>query len=243
MPSEREDRLVTGPSPLSVTLHGQWGSVPICYSHALRQTRHLDARKCVRFTAARRVRACTHDQDVRSFVRGETRRPVRRPTTVATVDSPVPSMQTPTSSPTTKRAFLHACSQAKYPLALAGAGLSSASGIPTFRGAGGLWREHDPLSLATPGAFRADPSKVWQFYHYRRELCLRAQPNRAHRVLGWLNGSEGEGSRRVFPSARHKGLRLITQNVDGLSRRVGGGGREPLEMYVGGWTRTICPSH
>lgn len=43
------------------------------------------------------------------------------------------------------------------------------SGIDTFRGAGGLWRKYDAISLATPEAFKQNPSRIWQFYHYRRE--------------------------------------------------------------------------
>lgn len=46
------------------------------------------------------------------------------------------------------------------------------AGIPTFRGAGGLWRKYDAMSLASPEAFDANPSRVWQFYHYRREKCV-----------------------------------------------------------------------
>jgi NAD-dependent deacetylase sirtuin 5 len=104
--------------------------------------------------------------------------------------------------------FRKAVLEAKYPVALAGAGISAASGIPTFRGANGLWRQHDPLSLATPQAFHADPSKVWQFYHYRREVCLKAEPNTAHSVLANLS-TEGV-TRLVFPSAKD-GFTLITQ--------------------------------
>src|SRR5580693_6569154 len=57
-------------------------------------------------------------------------------------------------------------------LALLGAGLSAASGLPTFRGAGGMWRTHDATALATPEAFAADPALVWQFYSYRRHMAL-----------------------------------------------------------------------
>lgn len=92
-----------------------------------------------------------------------------------------------------------ALSQSRRPLILAGAGLSAASGIPTFRGAGGLWRSHDAMSLATPQAFRADPERVWAFYHYRREVCLKAKPNGAHDVVARLSGREG--AKEVFPSA------------------------------------------
>lgn len=71
-------------------------------------------------------------------------------------------------------------------LALFGAGLSAASGVPTFRGAGGFWRGHDATELATPGAFYRDPSFVWQFYNYRRHVALKATPNRAHLGLAKL---------------------------------------------------------
>jgi NAD-dependent deacetylase sirtuin 5 len=93
-------------------------------------------------------------------------------------------------------------------LALLGAGLSASSGLPTFRGAGGLWRTHDAVSLATPGAFCADPALVWQFYSYRRHMAMNAKPNRAHLALAELS---------------HKKPDFITlsQNVDGLSPRAG----------------------
>jgi len=92
-------------------------------------------------------------------------------------------------------------------LALLGAGLSASSGLPTFRGAGGLWRTHDATSIATPEAFNADPSLVWQFYSYRRHAALQAQPNPAHYALAKLA--------RKMP-----GFQALSQNVDGLSPRV-----------------------
>ena len=89
-----------------------------------------------------------------------------------------------------------------------GAGVSAASGIPTFRGEGGLWRNFRPEELATLAAFDRDPRLVWDWYAWRRELVAAARPNRAHEVLaGW--------SRR-FPV-----FHLITQNVDGLHERAG----------------------
>ena len=94
---------------------------------------------------------------------------------------------------------------------ITGAGISAASGIPTFRGAGGLWRSFRPEELATPEAFGRDPKTVWEWYAWRRELVARARPNRAHGVLS-------EWSRR-FP-----GFALITQNVDGLHERAGTAG-------------------
>ncbi|PIL36799.1 hypothetical protein GSI_00489 [Ganoderma sinense ZZ0214-1] len=65
--------------------------------------------------------------------------------------------------------FMSTLKASKRKIAVAGAGLSAASGIPTFRGAGGLWRKYNATKLATPEAFAANPSQVWQFYHYRRE--------------------------------------------------------------------------
>jgi len=87
-------------------------------------------------------------------------------------------------------------------LALLGAGLSASSGLPTFRGAGGLWRSHDAMSLATPEAFDADPGLVWQFYSYRRHMALAAKPNRAHYALAEL-------------ARRKEGFATLSQNVDG----------------------------
>lgn len=73
--------------------------------------------------------------------------------------------------------FREALRSAKEIVVLSGAGISAESGIPTFRGAGGLWRTYEATSLATPGAFRSNPSLVWEFYHYRREVAANAQPN------------------------------------------------------------------
>ncbi|KAF1965709.1 DHS-like NAD/FAD-binding domain-containing protein [Bimuria novae-zelandiae CBS 107.79] len=92
-------------------------------------------------------------------------------------------------------------------LALLGAGLSASSGLPTFRGAGGLWRTHDATDLATPEAFSRNPGLVWQFYSYRRHMALKAKPNPAHYALAEL--------------ARQKdGFLTLSQNVDGLSPRA-----------------------
>ncbi|KAI0829485.1 DHS-like NAD/FAD-binding domain-containing protein [Trametes gibbosa] len=111
--------------------------------------------------------------------------------------------------------FTAALKASKRIIAVAGAGLSAASGIPTFRGAGGLWRRYDAMGLATPEAFHANPSRVWQFYHYRREKALAAQPNPGHLALAMFS----------IPSIRHKiapnsEFTLITQNVDGLSQKA-----------------------
>ena len=87
-------------------------------------------------------------------------------------------------------------------VALCGAGLSASSGLPTFRGAGGLWRQVDATSLATPEAFSQNPGLVWQFYSYRRHMALGVKPNAAHFALAEL--------------AKHKrGFQTLSQNVDG----------------------------
>src|SRR5678809_1721870 len=66
---------------------------------------------------------------------------------------------------------------------LTGAGISAESGIPTFRGPGGLWREFKPEELATAEAFARDPRLVWEWYNWRREIIAKAAPNAAHRAL------------------------------------------------------------
>lgn len=86
-------------------------------------------------------------------------------------------------------------------LALCGAGLSAASGLPTFRGSGGLWRNHDPIKLANAKAFKKDPVLVWLFYAWRRHLALSAQPNGGHYALAEL-------------AKRKKNFLCLTQNVD-----------------------------
>lgn len=90
---------------------------------------------------------------------------------------------------------------------LTGAGVSAASGIPTFRGAGGLWKSFRAEQLATPEAFARDPHLVWEWYDWRRQLVAKAEPNAAHHALARLG--------------QRPGVTLITQNVDGLHRAAG----------------------
>lgn len=79
--------------------------------------------------------------------------------------------------------FKEYLNKAKEVVILSGAGISAESGIPTFRGAGGTWRKYQSSSLATPGAFRANPSLVWEFYHYRREVAAKVQPNAVNFII------------------------------------------------------------
>ncbi|KAH9942671.1 DHS-like NAD/FAD-binding domain-containing protein [Amylocystis lapponica] len=106
--------------------------------------------------------------------------------------------------------------RSQHIVVIAGAGLSAASGIPTFRGAGGMWRSLDATSLATPSAFEANPSLVWQFYHHRRVKALEATPNAAHDLLAKL--AIPSFLKKVAPAA--KSFHLVTQNVDRLSVRA-----------------------
>lgn len=109
---------------------------------------------------------------------------------------------------------------------LTGAGISAESGVPTFRGEGGLWENHRPEDLATPRAFARDPDLVWRWYHWRRGLLAKCKPNPAHKALAGL-----EDGRFRFT--------LVTQNVDGLHRLAGS--RDPLEIHGSIW-RLRCTS-
>jgi NAD-dependent deacetylase len=95
---------------------------------------------------------------------------------------------------------------------LTGAGVSAESGIPTFRGPEGLWRQFRPEDLATPEAFARDPGLVWEWYAWRRDLIHKAQPNPAHHALA-----------RIEQELVSRGgcFTLATQNVDGLHERAG----------------------
>ncbi len=97
---------------------------------------------------------------------------------------------------------------AKHVAVLTGAGISAESGVPTFRGEGGLWKQFRAVDLATPEAFFRDPKLVWEFYNWRRELIAPLSPNPGHLALA-------EIERRV------PRLTLITQNIDGLHKKAG----------------------
>jgi len=94
-------------------------------------------------------------------------------------------------------------------LVLTGAGISAESGLPTFRDADGLWEGHDPMQVATPEAFAADPDLVHRFYDERRAALARVGPNDAHRALARLEEHLGGD------------LLVVTQNVDDLHERAG----------------------
>jgi len=107
---------------------------------------------------------------------------------------------------------------------LTGAGISQESGVPTFRGADGLWQNFRAEDLATPEAFHRDPVLVWQWYDWRRGLIKPLKPNPGHYAL-------------VELQKRIPGFTLVTQNVDGLHRAAGS--KDPIEMHGTIW-RVRC---
>jgi NAD-dependent deacetylase len=107
---------------------------------------------------------------------------------------------------------------------LTGAGISQESGVPTFRGAGGLWKNFRAEDLATPEAFERDPVVVWQWYDWRRSLIKPLKPNPGHHALAELE-------------KRTENFTLVTQNVDGLHRIAGS--ENLIEMHGTLW-RVRC---
>ena len=101
-------------------------------------------------------------------------------------------------------------------LAVTGAGISAESGIPTFRGSGGLWNGFRAEELATPQAFAANPDRVWSWYRWRQQFCAQSNPNEAHHAL-------------VTLEQRCPDFLLATQNVDGLHPRAGS--RALIELH------------
>lgn len=103
-------------------------------------------------------------------------------------------------------------------LVLTGAGVSAESGIPTFRGKDGYWRNLDPTKLATPEAFGRDPQLVWDWYRERRQRIRNAQPNAAHEAIARL--------------AHHvTDFLLVTQNVDDLHARAGMPAKKTVQIH------------
>jgi NAD-dependent deacetylase len=110
-------------------------------------------------------------------------------------------------------------------VALSGAGMSAESGLPTFRSnSGALWRNRDPMTLATPQAFARDPVLVWEWYQERLRAHATATPNPGHLALV-------EIARRV------PGFVMVTQNVDGLHTEAGS--RDVIELH-GNLRRARC---
>jgi NAD-dependent deacetylase len=106
-----------------------------------------------------------------------------------------------------------------------GAGMSAESGIPTYRGKGGIWKEYDYEDYACQRAFDRDPEKVWDFHDKRRAAVMACQPNDGHRIVAEVA--------RELP-----GTTIVTQNIDGMHQRAGGGG-DVVELHGSLW-RVRC---
>lgn len=132
-------------------------------------------------------------KNIPKFHRGISHRGLSRTGPMASIHGPITDVSE----------FHEVLKSSKRIMALCGAGLSAASGLGTFRGAGGMWRNHQATSLATPEAFEQDPGLVWLFYSYRRHKALQAKPNAGHYALTELS--------KEMPDD----FITLTQNVDG----------------------------
>ena len=117
--------------------------------------------------------------------------------------------------------------EARAVAVLTGAGISADSGVPTFRGSDGLWRNFKAEDIATPQAFLKNPKLVWEWYNWRRELIATKVPNPAHQAL-------------VTLEKRTQDFILITQNVDDLHGQAGS--QKLIEIHGNIWKVrcTIC---
>lgn len=105
-----------------------------------------------------------------------------------------------------------------------GAGMSAESGIPTYRGSGGIWKEYDYQEYACQAAFDRDPEKVWDFHDKRRAAVARCEPNPGHRIVTRVQEEK--------PSTV-----IVTQNIDGMHQRAGA--KDVVELHGSLW-RVRC---
>ena len=126
------------------------------------------------------------------------------------------------------QALRQALRKAQRLAVLTGAGISAESGVPTFRGADGLWRNYDVTQLATPEAFSSNPKLIWEFYNWRRRLISGLTFNRAHKALADLETKVPQ-------------FTLITQNVDRLHGKAGS--QNLLEIHGNLWKVQCCRCH
>ena len=116
--------------------------------------------------------------------------------------------------------FLEFINNAKKIAVITGAGISAESGVPTFRGNDGLWKNYRAEDLATPHAFKKHPEIVWEWYNWRRKLIYKCKPNTAHYYISQLE-------------KKYSDFLLITQNVDGLHKKAGS--KKIIEIHGSIW--------
>lgn len=110
---------------------------------------------------------------------------------------------------------------AQHAIAMTGAGVSAESGIPTFRGEGGLWTKYDPVKVSSIDSFMADPASYWEVSRERGRVALAARPNPGHLALAAM-----EAIGRL--------VAVVTQNTDGLHQDAGS--RRVIELHGSGRT-------
>ena len=111
-----------------------------------------------------------------------------------------------------------------YIIFFTGAGMSAESGVPTYRGSGGLWHEYRWEDYACQEAWELNPDKVFNFHDERRKEALKCDPHDGHEVIAWLEQN-------------HSGVSVVTQNIDGMHQRAGS--RNVIELHGSIW-RVRC---
>ena len=111
-----------------------------------------------------------------------------------------------------------------YIIFFTGAGMSAESGVPTYRGSGGLWHEYRWEDYACQEAWELNPDKVFNFHDERRKEALKCDPHAGHEVIAWLEQN-------------HSGISVVTQNIDGMHQRSGS--RNVIELHGSIW-RVHC---
>lgn len=133
---------------------------------------------------------------------------------------------------------------AKRVAVLTGAGISAESGLRTFRGnerdMDSLWKSFDPMTLATPEAFNADPETVTRWYDWRRQGCLAAEPNAGHLALVRIEQRLTGAADGTPEPARHSAFTLLTQNVDRLHQKAGSRNVVELHGSIVEWRCACC---
>jgi NAD-dependent deacetylase len=113
-----------------------------------------------------------------------------------------------------------------------GAGMSKESGVPTYRGQGGLWKEYRYQDYACQAAFEKDPQSVWDFHDKRRAAAAACEPHLGHQLLTRLMRE-----RQAAGRGPHGGVTIVTQNIDGMHQRAGG--EQVYELHGSLW-RVRC---